>query len=821
MKPPCLMLKQLSYFVGRENTLAIIEQALKDKGFLYLDVLEGVEGMGKTTLLVKLYADLKELKEFYPVWSCMTVFNPVRKGERADPDSTAALANNLDDYRQLLTELAGEFSSEAFADFNAWVENLFKTTLAEIIRRELKVDFNGTAIKTGDIHVGAFGRLADGEFKTGDVVVKVSDRDLDLAIDHLKNSLTAEFIQRARKIEKDFRCVLLLDNFQLMIDQNVGRWFLSGVAAKLDNTVVVLAKTKTTAHLDLKDSVTIALDNFSLNDVQTYLEKRLELKKFPEKLAVAIYEYTGGHPQAVVLAVDVCESLSETGTAGKDILEVFDQVPAEHAAKIAKLVEKIKESIADPVVKKALEIGWVLRRFDADVLRCLLTDPETPAADLKKYEEIITALEEYSFTENHDGFYKFHDFIRQAMEQRLKKNQPQRYQDIHRKAAEYYGEKLIEYDKARKDESSYLRWFRYESHDWQVLIAEWLFHLQQTPQRDQARLMFLKIYFDAFWWWGFYEPFPFCERLLSEWRKSRMAEADREWFALVQLFHDSFPTGYQKQGRGNWPQVETALSALRRLCRLENPPATLDPGRRHLKGITDIFLSQALFYQNPEHPQAEIHLQEALKIFEEDGDEWNHSWTLFHLAELYRNRRRYAESLELCRRALVWMLKAPEAERDYEMLAGIHRIAADIDWENKEIEKSFRNYVRAVAAAYLYHGLPSPADLYTRNFQREMMERTTGRLQAFLETGKNDELRQAAQIISKFFLPYRKLIGQTADFDPQAVEEFLRNKPREEWAEFLFPPLPGDEELNRRETQYVDRVRRSARDLAFQVEEIE
>jgi hypothetical protein len=568
MKPPCVILKHLDYFVGRHKTLEDIQQSFKDTGCLYLDFLEGVEGIGKTTLLVKLYSDLKEQKTFNPIWVCMTVFDPLRKGERADPESVVTLASNLDDYRMLLLELASEFGDEAFAGFAAHVENLFTSKLSELIKKEVHVDISGVTIHTGDIHVGAFSRLAEGQFKTGDVIINVPDHQIRLMIDHLKNAITQEFVRRINAIEKKSRCVLLMDNFQLVLNEAVGGWFLSGVAAKLDNAVVVLAKTKTASSVKMQDAMVIFLENFSAQDVRTYLNKRLDMKNFPSGLPAAIHQYTGGHPQAVVLAVDVCESLAKKGSQGNALLNFFQDIPAEHAGKIIKLVEKIREFIEDQDVLNALEIGWVLRRFDADILRHLLTADEDAGgeAGAKKYQDIISRLEEYSFTENHEEFYKFHDFIRQGMEKRFKKNDAKSYAAIHRRAAGYYGEKLIAYDKERKDESSYLRWYRYESHEWQVLIAEWLYHLKYTPERGLARFMFLKVYFDAFWWWGAYESFPFCERLLSEWRRTQMSGDDKNWFRHVLNFHESYPTGYQKRGKGRWDHVQTALCCLRHLA---------------------------------------------------------------------------------------------------------------------------------------------------------------------------------------------------------------------------------------------------------------
>src|ERR1039458_4629227 len=98
MKPPCVMLKQLDYFVGRQDIFEKIQERLKETGYVYLEFLEGLEGIGKTTFLIKLFTILQEQKEYHPVWTCMRVFDPERKVKIEDTNSLTHLTDNLDDY---------------------------------------------------------------------------------------------------------------------------------------------------------------------------------------------------------------------------------------------------------------------------------------------------------------------------------------------------------------------------------------------------------------------------------------------------------------------------------------------------------------------------------------------------------------------------------------------------------------------------------------------------------------------------------------------------------------------------------------------------
>src|SRR5207249_1529070 len=94
---------------------------------------------------------------------------------------------------------------------------------------------------------------------------------------------------------------------------------------------------------------------------------------------------------------------------------------------------------------------------------------------------------------------------------------------LHDRAARYYTTELARTDQKRTQESAYLQWYRYEDAEWQRLIQAWLYHLAHTDERSHARLALARVYFDAFWWWGAYVEFPFCEELLDTWEQTQTA----------------------------------------------------------------------------------------------------------------------------------------------------------------------------------------------------------------------------------------------------------------------------------------------------------
>jgi hypothetical protein len=93
---------------------------------------------------------------------------------------------------------------------------------------------------------------------------------------------------------------------------------------------------------------------------------------------------------------------------------------------------------------------------------------------------------------------------------------------LHRRAVAYFDSKLKE--QAGPDRGEYLYWYRYEQADWQTLMDAWLYHLSHAGDEDGAMVAFVRRYFDAFWWWGYYQRFQFSEQMIDEWSPRRLRE---------------------------------------------------------------------------------------------------------------------------------------------------------------------------------------------------------------------------------------------------------------------------------------------------------
>jgi tetratricopeptide (TPR) repeat protein len=393
--------------------------------------------------------------------------------------------------------------------------------------------------------------------------------------------------------------------------------------------------------------------------------------------------------------------------------------------------------------------------------------------------------------------------------------------EYHRRAITYYSQWLREYEESRRDITPYQRMYSYEDPEWQTVKSSWLYHLAHTPDRITANLAFTKAYLDAFWWWGCYRSFPFCERLLDEWRETQTSQEAQEWLRFWCQFHESYPTGYEKRGQGNWQAVEKAMLEIRKSGGIDGEISQLDAERRHLRAMTDLFLAESHRYRQVNDPEADKYYHEALDLFKEAGtedDDWNIPWVLWHLGELYLERGQGEKVPPLCLESTKLAMAATDDkhEWDNEVISNNCRLQADVFWQQGDLKLAFRNYARAVFYAYVFHGCPNPPDFYTLDFYREMLHRTLERLYTLWREGQKTEALQACQYLRDFWNPYWKSVEKVPTF--RSVEVLLSENRQEELATYLFPPPPTGEEIACQAPKYVEQVLKMLEEFASVIE---
>ena len=226
-------------------------------------------------------------------------------------------------------------------------------------------------------------------------------------------------------------------------------------------------------------------------------------------------------------------------------------------------------------------------------------------------------------------------------------------QELHRRALDYVNEKLREYEEGLRDVAPYQRQYRYEQPAWQSLEEEFLYHVSHADAAA-ADLAFAHAFFDGFFWWGCYIDSPYCKRRLRQWSEHPASPKSLEWIEAFTTFDDSYPPGYDKHARGDWPAVERALHRIRELAQIDGALESVEGvEQRHVRAMTDLFLAHARRYIDPSSADADAYYAEARALCEEnEDDEWIVPWIVYELGDLALERGDLATARTNARDAL-------------------------------------------------------------------------------------------------------------------------------------------------------------------------
>jgi hypothetical protein len=119
-----------------------------------------------------------------------------------------------------------------------------------------------------------------------------------------------------------------------------------------------------------------------------------------------VYRFTGGYPLCLVLAVELAREIGWNGVRDFEAAAPKDRVASQLLDRILRQ-EKVKE------VQEFLEKGVVTEWFDPGAVSYILeVSPE-------RGREIYDKIGKFSFVQLHPNGLKFHDKVRQLLEERL------------------------------------------------------------------------------------------------------------------------------------------------------------------------------------------------------------------------------------------------------------------------------------------------------------------------------------------------------------------------------------------------------------------
>lgn len=337
----------------------------------------------------------------------------------------------------------------------------------------------------------------------------------------------------------------------------------------------------------------------------------------------------------------------------------------------------------------------------------------------------------------------------------------------------------------------YSGWYRYENPQWQGQKDSWLYHLSQAGDASAETLSaFLRAYFDAFWWWGCFLEFRFCNQLIKEWQQRQSSAESLRMLDLVKEFQDLYPKETETGRAGNWSRVEEVLKELRRLIGIDGDAAALtQPEHRHVRGLTDIFLAEVARFGGNDRERAAQWYDEAYVLFDRNGDDWDKAWVLFHAADSNHERGRDEEALQQADASL----QLGRSKRDPEVLALACRLQGDIFLAQGKLPRALEQYQRALFHAYRFQSDPANPDAYTVTFYSQMVARILARMEKLSAS----EQSVASLLMHDFWPPEAGLANaQAAACNAEA------------WKAFLFPRELDPQELAAHGSDYGKTVSR-------------
>ena len=758
----------LDCFVNRaEATEKLLDMARKSTELEIVD-LKGVQGSGKSLLLERIEDKLAKDTDVAVVRLSMGAYD-ITDGHATDEAAIRRHASH-DKYRQLLDALAKRLDAEAFEPLVA-----------------------ATAPPGGE---------------------NASHAELDTLDAARHEEMTRTFLSCASTFATKRRAVILLDDFERVLGQDVAFWLLTDVVANLSNALVVIARIMSLRGLPGRPAVVpIDLGNLDRSHVVAYLHYRLGRIEAVDDLADAIFGFSSGHPEAVSLAADL---IDQRGLHDRvSVVAFFNSLSSDPQRIVHELVEKIIAGVEDPDVAAALRLCWVARRLDAGLLRALLRDRVSGDGDRDRFGRLMAALTEYSFTEQcrdvqatDTPAWRFHDLSVRSATRSCARATRSLYEELHRRCAAYFSDRLRQADEAIPSETSYARALRHDSSAWQALAREWLYHLAHLSNRQEAGVALARMYLNAFYWWGWYEPYSLCDQVLEDWERTQHTPEDLDWRDDLRAFRGAYPTVWDRQ-TPNWDDVQGLMEDLRELGGLNIDGSALSKDQRRLRVLIDTFLAQSHLRRDEPDPSGEEFYRDARALLEDaPEDQWLRPWIAFWLGQSALERNDLKTASDECERTMTW----GREEVDYEALAAAWQFRGDINWRTGDLAAAVWGYVMSVG--YAFELLANQPDQYCKLFFDEMSNGAVRRIRALWSNGRREAAIQACVTVRQFYSPLAERLGSALG-SPE-FPDLLDNGHDDDLRTILLLELPGEEILERRIA-----IRAAARFLRRQLDELE
>jgi hypothetical protein len=708
-----------------------------------IDVLAGALGTGKTTVLRRL-ADNPH--DFIAHRLPLEDNDPGHHGETGERASVGAVQASFQHFGLLLEKLLARFcSGDELKAFRAEVTSARNT------------EVTGARISTIDDSID--------ELRS-----PLRPKDIADAWRAAARTVSAGFLNRWNAGTEESIRLLLLDNIDVLADQEIGIW-LWDLLPELRRTVVVVTRQPTekerseqerseqVQHADRSTGPQVKVERLNNFDKQT-VEQLLARKQVGPALAGQVYDVTAGHPATLSIVYELL--WGDHADPQVDPEALLSELPEPKNERIAVLVDRLVKQSGGSTLRTALWAAAIPRRFDAKLMRRLLSDLSLTADEhaqvfddlgkLRSFVEDVSAKEPGG-TLRHQ--LRLHPYVRHALIDRMIRLHSDRFADLNKRAATYYQEQILGY---RSRTAEYTEASVYEDPTWQGYKREWLYHnglCVTSADKDEALVEFAMIFLEAFWWWGNYIHFDFCDVLLADlaqlagYRSSAVSKAagsrldEMPWPELGVLHRAletvlrEYPPRSIKPANADWQGVEDALLTVRKVCGLGR--GSLSVVQRKVAALVEIFLAHTWRYRSAGGSGADLYYDEAARLL---TDPWDVAWTKLERADLHLERGDLAAVRAPWQEAADFAQgtsDGAETAQDDELVSNLHRVRADCCWATGNRRRAATWYGKAVLHAYLFHLAGPAADEYTLQFYVDIRARALSRLFELVATKQRDE----------------------------------------------------------------------------------
>ena len=799
-----------AWFVGRDHLLQRVVRDLESDRAMRADEVTGATGMGKSTLLRHI-RDSADESAYATVLLDLTHYEPGYAGRSPTKLTHTDALKNFDALRTVARTVVQHLRP----DLVDRIEEAARVARLPVLELQTPSQIHVSNVMTVESHASVS--------NSGQSAASAAE-DSAAAYDQLRVerilaagiNLSDALIECLNEISRTRPIMLLVDNVDRVIGTELGSWLLR-VVQQLERSVVILTH-EPGRETRLPEGIgeRVRIPPLTVEEVALYLERRQVSDTGPE-LAALVHRSSGGIPIGVALVADLLAD-TNNGLSADHLRGRLDMTSSDPHDRIASVVSGMVERLEGDVVGDALRAVSVTDDCDAELLAELLREMGHEDFRLR---DVMTDLEVFSFTEEFEDetgkHVRVHPFIAKGLVESLARHhEADLLTGLHRVAAAYYFRKL-------KDRSEYGEMFAYEQPDTQALLRKWLRQLVNTRE-ESSFLQVASIYFDAFWWWGNYVHFDFCDVLVEDLADLATTVPDNarmvQFADALRRFGHHYPYRAKhrrrfndRHGSADWEQVRGALYDIldrcgllgrraRRRAETATSPASAQgtDTPRQVAGLIDVFMAHSHRYEGT-IDQALEHYEAAAATLEGLRGNWDFAWVVFEHADTLYEAGRVAEALRGAERAAT-IHSQIEDDVDDELVANLHRLRGDCLWSTGDHVAALREYASAVLHAYLFHHAGGSPDDYTMQYYFEIRGRALERLLALRDGGDRTALVRGIQAV----VGAMPTSGWPRP-DPEGLADEMGTLSVPALADRLFARGPKLEELGQTSSAFMDEIR--------------